>query len=360
MLETSEISASGDNCEWADRSEYWIAESAKPNRKRRVREHNTKPLILTGHGTSLRIEGGSLLIKQGFTHYPQKAEQFRFFKGDLELPRMIVLLDGSGSITFDVLNWLGNQGIPLARIKWDGSSAIFASGAGFCANAKKLRWQFELQSNQAKRVEFAKGLIERKLINCAATLEAQFEPSKKRERAIEFANVGAEQLAKNCISNVQEIRGIEGKSAAAYFAVWSEMQFQWRAESRYPIPDRWKKYHSRSSILTGPRARNWRAAHPINAMINYAYAVKVAQIQIQAVADGYDPYSGIMHHCRDDFPAYAYDLVEPERPLVDAKILGFVQGQKFTGADFVVRDDGACRLTPQLARAVAAKMYGAG
>jgi hypothetical protein len=44
---------------------------------------------------------------------------------------------------------------------------------------------------------------------------------------------------------------------------------------------------------------------------------------------------------------------EPERPKVDAKILDFVQTNTFTGADFILRKDGACRLSPQLARVVA-------
>jgi CRISP-associated protein Cas1 len=33
-----------------------------------------EPLILSGHGISLRIEGGALTIRNGFTHYPQKQE----------------------------------------------------------------------------------------------------------------------------------------------------------------------------------------------------------------------------------------------------------------------------------------------
>ncbi|MFZ1742074.1 MAG: CRISPR-associated endonuclease Cas1 [Pontixanthobacter sp.] len=352
MLETSNFESDFASSEWAKRSEYWIAESAKPKRKRRVRERNSNPLILAGHGTSLRVEKGTLLIKQGFTHYPQKAEQFRFFKGDLELPRMIILLDGSGTISFEVLNWLGAQGVALARIKWDGSTAIFASGAGFVANAEKLRWQFELQSNEVKRLEFAKDLLSRKFVNCLATLEAQFESSTKREKATAKAQWAIAELERSRFCEMQDLRGIEGQVAAAYFTVWTEIQMQWKAEGRYPIPDNWCSYRSRSSILTGKKSRNWKASHPINAMANYAYAVRVAQLQIEAVANGYDPYSGIMHHSRPDFPAYAYDLVEPERPKVDAMILEFVQRHTFTGADFVIRTDGVCRLSPQLAGVV--------
>lgn len=88
-------------------------------------------------------------------------------------------------------------------------------------------------------------------------------------------------------------------------------------------------------------------------MLNYAYAVRVGQLQVQAVADGFDPYTGIMHHSRADFPAYAYDLIEPERPKVDAAVPDFAQSRNFSRADFILRKDGVCRLSPQLARTAA-------
>ena len=48
----------------------------------------------------------------------------------------------------------------------------------------------------------------------------------------------------------------------------------------------------------------------------------------------------------------AFDLIEPERPKVDAAILKFVAENEFAVTDFVLTRDGVCRLSPQLARAV--------
>ena len=36
-------------------------------------------------------------------------------------------------------------------------------------------------------------------------------------------------------------------------------------------------------------------AHPVNAMLNYAYAVLESEIRIKAISEGYDPTIGIMH-----------------------------------------------------------------
>lgn len=354
MLQETEIRSNGIADEWAIRSEFWHEIASHSGRKRRVRERNSRPLILIGHGTSMRIENGALSIKQGFTHYPQKAEQFRFFKGDLKLPRLIMLLDGSGSISFDVLSWLGEQGVALARIQWGGEPIVFASGAGFVANSEKLRWQYETQANEQLRLEFARKLICEKLKNSLSTLARRIPESPYRDKAIGKTREMLELLPSIPLSDMNDIRAIEGECAARYFAAWQGIEMQWTKASRYPVPDDWRSYRSRSSILTGRKARNWKASHPLNAMLNYVYAVRVAQLQVQAVADGFDPFAGIMHHSRADFPAYAYDLIEPERPKVDAAVLAFAQSRKFSGADFILRKNGVCRLSPQLARAVAA------
>jgi len=336
--------------DWADRSEFWLAEAENSRRKRRVRERNSRPLILTGHGTCLRIESGALTIKQGFTHYPQKAEKFRFFRGDLNLPRLIMLLDGSGSISFDVLSWLGEQGVALARIQWGGDPVVFASGAGFVASSEKLRWQYQTQANERSRLEFARRLISGKLQNSLATLANQVPDSAYRAKAISKIGNALQALPSLTLTHMNDVRAIEGECAALYFSAWQRVELEWKAANRCPVPDGWRRYRSRSSILTGRKARNWKASHPLNAMLNYAYAVRIAQLQVQAVAEGFDPFAGIMHHSRPDFPAYAYDLIEPERPKVDAAILAFAQSRRFSGADFILRKDGVCRLSPQLAR----------
>jgi len=353
MFEQAISPADHSSDEWAIRSEYWMTESRKSQRKRLTRERNSNALILTGQGTSLRIESGALVIKQGFSHYPQQRESHRYFKGDLALPRIIILLDGSGSLSFDVLNWLGEQGVALARIKADGDVAVVASGAGFTANPDNLRWQYATQKDGAARLAFAADLIARKMDSSVETIEGQFGQGRFAGTAIAKAKEAAKRLRTQAISDMNDIRAIEGESAAAYFAAWVDIEMQWTAAARYPAPDQWRTYRSRSSTLTGRKPRNWKASHPINAMLNYAYAVKAARLQIQAVADGFDPNAGIMHHSRPDFPAYVYDLIEPERPKVDAAILSFAKSRKFSGADFVLRKDGVCRLSPQLARMVA-------
>jgi CRISP-associated protein Cas1 len=87
-------------------------------------------------------------------------------------------------------------------------------------------------------------------------------------------------------------------------------------------------------------------------MLNYAYAVLQSQLQIQAVAEGYDPNLGLMHVDREYGPPFVFDLMEPERPKVDREIIEFLKSETLHPADFVIRTDGVVRLNPQLARHV--------
>jgi CRISPR-associated protein Cas1 len=83
-----------------------------------------------------------------------------------------------------------------------------------------------------------------------------------------------------------------------------------------------------------------------------------SEIRINAVAEGYDPTIGIMHEKRDASPAFIFDLMEPERPIIDQMVLEFVKSHVFDPADFVIRSDGVCRLNPQMARRVVGSLSG--
>lgn len=70
---------------------------------------------------------------------------------------------------------------------------------------------------------------------------------------------------------------------------------QWNGITRRPVPQDLHAYGLRSSLASGVKAENRNASHPVNAMLNYAYAVKLAKLQIEAIADGYDLTIRIMH-----------------------------------------------------------------
>jgi len=91
------------------------------------------------------------------------------------------------------------------------------------------------------------------------------------------------------------------------------------------LTDEWRTVGPRYIRVYATGSRN--AWHPVNAILNYAYAVIQTQVQIKAVADGYGPMLGIMHYDRDGAPAFVFDMMEPERPKVDRAVLAFLKSE---------------------------------
>ena len=342
------IQASTDDSAWVERCSHWASQLQRPDRRRPLRQREQAPLILGGHGVSLRIDNASLVIRNGFTHFPQKREEHRFFRGDLSLPSRINLLDGSGIISFDVLSWLAEQGVPFVRIDWQGHVQTVLGNIGYAANPHRVAWQIETRADAGRRMAFGIDLITRKLEGCIRTLEKSIRRSAAWEKAMERAYADLTRLGCDPPRDIVSLRALEAGSAAAYFRAWRAVPLKWLGTARRAIPSSWRAIGSRTSLYK--LAGNRNAAHPVNAMLNYAYAVLESQIRIQIVSDGFDPRRGIMHETREGSSAFVFDMMEPERPKVDQAVLEFVRANPLHPADFTIRSDGVCRLNLEMGR----------
>ena len=272
------------------RNEFWQSRVEKASIRRTKRAKPQSALILAGHGVSLRIHGGALEVKDGLTHFPQQRETYLFFRGDVDLPERIILLDCSGSISFDVLSWLSDQKISLIRINWRGEIVCVAGASGYSANSFRVQWQLETRENPALRIENCRSIISKKIEASILTLEKSIRRSEKWERAISAAYAALTKIDEKSPATITELRALEANCAAAYFRAWQGIPIKWRGTSRRPIPDSWHSIEQRSSPFH--LAGNRNAAHPVNAILNYAYTALESELRIGAIAEGYDPPSG--------------------------------------------------------------------
>ena len=264
------------------------------------------------------------------------------------------MLDGSGSLSFDVLSWLADQRISLVRLTWRGEVAVVSSNSGFAADRDKVAWQTETRADPARRLAFSISLIERKLTASIAALERALPASCARNDAVERLKSERRGLSTKAPEDIPALRGVEGRASRVYFSAWKGLALRFSAAASQPVPDTWREVGTRISGMPGKLAKNERATHPLNAMLNYAYAVLQARVQIENASEGYDPTIGIMHHGYRGNAAYAFDMMEPERPKIDAAVLEFALNERFSRSDFLIRSDGVCRLAPQLARRLCA------
>ncbi|MDE2166562.1 MAG: CRISPR-associated endonuclease Cas1 [Alphaproteobacteria bacterium] len=345
----SAVHSDHDDRSWADRSDFWLQKITPKSRQFVKRAGIAEPLILTGHGVSLRIDHGSLLVRNGFTHYPQDREEWRFFSGDWRLPSRIVLLDVDGGISFDALAWLGTRQIPMVQINWRGEVTNIVCMIGTAVSTKLAERQRAARAGR-QCVRIAHDLITQKVANSIATLRSAFPNSPVAKSALKKLNAELADLGRRVPPSVGQLRGIEGRVGYAYFNAWRSHSLNWSNTKRHPFPDDWYRIGPRSSKAGKISNPNRFATHPFNAMLNYAYGVLETQVRRQIVASGLDPAFGYLHGSYSGKQALVYDLMEPLRPVIDRQVLEFVQHQRFEPADFVLLDDGVCRLNPQLAR----------
>jgi len=345
-----ELDEAADDLAWAERAAYWEGATATrrphPGQSRTRRRKKPEALILSGHGVRLQVEHGALVVQNGFTHYPQKREAWRLFPGQRNLPDRIVMLDGNGSLSFDVLAWLSEQRIPLVQINWQGEVITVLGGNPHAADIHLVEAQ-RYAADGPRGLEISLELIKQKIQGCQATLRS-FAESLPRERALSKLEHALEELAFPTTS-IESLRLIEGRAALAYFGFWQTLPLNWKGTGRKPIPEDWRRMGARVSAISGT---NRNATHPVNAMLNYVYGMLESQVRIATVAAGLDPTLGFLHANRPGRVALVYDLMEPLRSHADRLLLEFVMSRKFSPGDFVVNEVGVCRLHPQLARAI--------
>jgi len=301
----------------------------------------------------MRINHGALEVQNGFTHYPQEREQRRIFPGEAERPSRIILLDGSGAITLDVISWLSMQNIPLIQLDYRGQvvAAIGANCLG--ADPELLQLQVTTAQHPKRSMAVATWLIRQKLIASRQTLLRLAADGDIKAKALERLDADIVRLSRPWTGPRKPLMGVEGKCAQLYFNAWRGIPIAWKGTGKKPIPETWYKIGTRG---TGENRRNRFAWHPVQAMTNYGYAVLESQIRIETARIGLDQATGFLHETMADRPALILDLLEPLRPVVDGIILRFVQGQTFAPADFTLSSEGVCRLHPQLARRVVAEI----
>ena len=195
-------------------------------------------------------------------------------------------------------------------------------------------------------LELATQLIRQKIEGCRTTLQT-FWKSADRDRAIANQDGALIDIKQRPIS-YDEIRWIEARAASSYFAAWSEQPIRWKGTGRRPISNDWHRCAPRMGILEN--GRNRHAAHPVAALLNYAYSILKSELRIAINAHGLDPCVGYLHTMRLGRMSLVYDLMEPLRPIADKIVLDFVRSETFSPADFDLNVRGACRLHPQLAR----------
>ena len=150
--------------------------------------------------------------------------------------------------------------------------------------------------------------------------------------------------------SLEELLGIEGAAAAAYFEHFEGMLKVGAADDD-EIPGA-----ESPDFLRDPAAKklsfDFSGRHrrpptdPVNALLSLAYSVLAKDCTIAALSVGFDPYVGFYHQPRFGRPALALDLMEEFRPLVAESVVLSAINTRIVQIEDFVRAGHAVNLTP--------------
>ena len=204
-------------------------------------------------------------------------------------------------------------------------------------NVLLRRTQYRAADDPAQCCRVSRAMIFGKLFNARWSIE--------RTRRDHGLRVDGERLSAvsqqmgGLLTQVKEavdpdnLRGLEGVGASAYFGVFDQMilgdkeTFFFRQRSRRPPLD------------------------PVNAMLSFAYSLLAHDCASALESAGLDSYVGFLHRDRPGRTSLALDLMEELRvPMADRFVLSLINNRTIQGGHFRCQENGAVLLTDEARR----------
>lgn len=228
------------------------------------------------------------------------------------------------------------RGVSLAFCTPGGRFLARVGGEGG-GNVLLRHSQYRAADDPAESCRLARCMIAGKLYNARWSIERTRRDHALRvdEAALSAASDTLQSLLPSVAAEIEleRLRGLEGKGAAAYFGVLDEMIlnakdcFFFRERSRRPPLD------------------------PFNALLSFAYSLLALDCAAALESVGLDAYVGFLHRDRPGRTSLALDLMEELRPcMADRFALTLVNNRVLRPEDFETSESGAVLLRDEARR----------
>lgn len=189
-------------------------------------------------------------------------------------------------------------------------------------NVLLRRQQYRWADEKGKSLELARLFIAGKIINCRSYMmrvlreHEDVEYTSFLEDTIDFLLTKQKQAL--IASDLDNLRGIEGEAAKAYFDVFNYFivsqkgEFMMVGRTRRPPKDK------------------------VNALLSFVYVLLAHEVQSALESVGLDPYVGFLHVDRPGRISLALDMMEEFRPyLADRLVISLINKKQVQGKGFI-------------------------
>lgn len=286
-------------------------------------------LTLYGFGIRVSMQSGHLCMEDGIG--PER-RHFRLPRVGHGLRRLVVI-GNDGLISLAALRWLADQDAAFMMLERDGQ-VLITTGPVRSSDARLRRAQ-ALAEHSGAALCIARELINRKLAGQERVVRDKLLDSATAEILARF------RTETERAETMDAVRVLESQGAAVYWSVWRDLPITFPKRDLRRVPDHWRAFDTRRSPLSGSQRL---AANPVNAILNYVYAVAESEARLAASALGLDPGLGFIHMDAPARDSLACDLMEPVRPECDAWVLDMVTRHFLKREWLFEQPDGNCRL----------------
>ena len=336
------------------------------------------PLLLSGFGISIDVNKARLTIKQ-----KESVIEFEPHR----MPYDSIIIDGHyGSISFEAMRWLSKHDVSIALLNWNGN-LLYSAIPKETLNADLKIKQYEKYLNEEERTAIAEKIVNEKIKKSLVFLEnmstfyqeIDFEEIKKvfskelesfnlkkkkgnndntentgfpiDDTDLTFANKKENNINKKVNENeksnlkkkISDLMMYEGRIASAYWSelskVFNKLSKDFNFQSRKNLSYSW----------------NMNASDPVNALLNYGYAILESMVRKDINTIGLDPSIGYLHEIAPAKHPLVYDLQELFRCVVDYSVIELLE----TGlkkSDFITTENYHIRLKPNTAKLLIEKI----
>ena len=186
--------------------------------------------------------------------------------------------------------------------------------------------QYQISTNEDESLKISKNFIVGKIYNEKWTIERYIRDYYLRLQTEEL-KAASQKLSEymkysNECSNLEELRGYEGKAQVTYFQIFDKLilnqkqDFYFHGRNKRPPLDR------------------------VNSLLSFAYTLLANDVASALETVGLDSYVGFMHQDRPGRISLALDLMEEFRaPIADRFVLSLINRKQVKPDDFEIKEN---------------------
>jgi len=198
----------------------------------------------------------------------------------------------------------------------------------FAGNVLLRREQYRLADDEKKSAELAKAFLTGKVYNSRAVLQRALRdhadkiPATEIEAASGRLKYTVRQMERDY--SLDELRGLEGDSAQAYFGVFDHLIVSQKEHFRFSDRNR------------RPPLDN------VNCLLSFLYTLLMHDVRSALETVGLDPCVGFLHRDRPGRPGLALDMMEEFRAFIsDRLVLSLINRDQVNSKGFKRSQSGA-------------------